>query len=332
MGKVWIGVDIGTAGIKFVKLKGKVLEEWGFGAIPIGTVAAGIIKDYSAVSSVLKDLSEKHNFKKGRVVTSVGGRDVIIRLITVPKLEKREFKSFLSWEIERNIPLSIDETVYDYHFLRSFFDEEGEKMEVLVVAVKRSVTEGIYDIFKSAGIELEAIEANPLPMLRVDELSEEEESFMLIDIGAGMVSITVLHEGRPILFRFLPTGGNAITTAVSSSLNLSFSEAEEFKKNRSLTDIKPYIEDILSDFIGEIVRCFDYVIGQFKKNVVNRLYITGRGSCLKGLDLFLESQIGIPVKRLDSLKGIHVKKGVSEIQELRSGWGLAIGLALRGVY
>lgn len=332
MSRVWIGVDIGTSGVKFAKLRGRNIEEWGFGAVPTGAIAAGLIKDHDAVSKVLRDLSERWSFKKGKVVTCVGGRDVIIRLITVPRLEKREFKRFLSWEIERNVPFSMDETIYDYHLLRNFFDEEGEKMEILVVAVRSSMVEGIYSAFKNAGIELEAIEAAPLPMLRTSELSEEEESLMLIDIGAGVTNITILHEARPILYRSLPIGGNTVTAAISSSLNLSFSEAEEFKKKGSLMNVKPYIEDILREFISEIMRCFDYVIGQFKRNVVNKLYITGKGSCLKGLDLFLENQVGIPVKRLDPTKGIHIKKEMGDIQELRNGWGLAIGLALRGVY
>ncbi|MCS7233864.1 MAG: type IV pilus assembly protein PilM [Synergistetes bacterium] len=332
MSRAWIGIDIGTSGIKFVKLKGRVLEEWGFKSIPLGVIAAGLIKDYGAVSKALSSMFERLDFKRGKVVTCIGGRDVIIRLINIPKVENRELKKFLDWEIGRNLPFSLDEAVYDSYVLRSVFDEEGEKLEILVVATKQSIVEGIYNVFKNIGIEIEAIEASLLPILRVDELVEEKESFMLIDIGAGTVDIAVLHEMRPILFRSLPTGGNAITSALSASLNLDFNKAEELKKGKSIIDLKPYIEDILADLIGEIMHCFDYIIGQFKENVVRSVYITGGVSSLKGLETFLEDQLGIPVKKINPLKGIHLKKETEEIHVFRNRLGLAIGLALRGVY
>ncbi|MBC7331923.1 MAG: type IV pilus assembly protein PilM [Synergistetes bacterium] len=325
--RMWIGVDVGTAGIKFAKVRGKTIEKWGFEPLPLGSVAAGLIKDRGSVLGALKKLADKHDFKRGKVVTCIGGRDVIIRLITLPVVEKREFKRFLVWEIERNLPYSIDEAVYDYHVINSFRDEEEEKMEILVVALRRSLSEEVYDLFKEAGIELEAIEASPIPLLRLGEISEEE-SFMLVDIGAGTTDICVVHSDYLTLFRSLPTGGNAISSAISASLGLSYDQAEEVKKAKTVVELRPYIEDILNNIINEIGRCFDYVIGQYKENVVRHVFLTGGVSYLKGLDVFLEEVLNMPVKKIDPVKGLAVNRSIDE--EIKSRYGIAIGLALRG--
>lgn len=327
--KTWVGVDIGTSGIKFAKLKGRAVKEWGFESLPLGAVAAGLIKDRGSVLKALKDLVNKHDLRKGNLVTCVGGRDVIIRTITLPFVEKGEMKRFLEWEVERNIPFGIDEALYDYHVMRRFQDQEGEKLEILIIAIKRSLSEEVYNLFFEAGVELEAIEAMPLPLLRVGGLLEERESFMLIDIGAGTTDMAIVHEGRLILFRSLPTGGNALSSSLSASLGLNYGEAEELKKVKEIEELKPHIEDVLATIVNETMRCFDYVIGQYKENVVRNVFITGGCASLKGLDLFLERALNIPVRKLNPLIGLTLKEEAGE--ELKSRWGLAIGLALRGL-
>lgn len=330
--KLWIGVDLGTSGIKFVKLNGRRIEDWGSMNLPEGTISMGVIKNASVLSGAIKELANKHDLRKGKVVTSIGGRDAIIKPIVIPKVEKGEFEKFLAWEIERHLPFPSDEAVYNYQIYRSFVEENESKVEILIVATRRSLARHIYDIFYDTGIELEAIEVTPFPFFRMVELSDIQQPFMLMDIGAGKTDVAVVKDGQLVLFRSILLGGNLFTSSISASLNIGFSEAEELKKNNTFGDLREHMEDIVANFMEEITKCFNFIIGQFKENIVNKIYITGGGSSLRGFDIAIENVFGIPVKKLDPLKGISLVDSGIGGSELRSRWSLALGLALRGVY
>ncbi len=333
--KAWVGFDLGTAGIKFAVLSGSKLEEWGIGLFSRGAIAAGVIRNPGEVSKVMKEMVEKHGLKGCRAVACGGGREVIIRMIQLPKMGKREFTKFLSWEIERHLPFPVDDAVYDYEISRTFFDEEGEKVEVLLVAMRRSVSRQIYDIFRSAGLNLEAIDAVPFPLFRLQGGSLTRGSFMILDIGAGTADIAVVHEDNLVMFRSILIAGNMLTSAISGSARLSFEEAENLKKERSFDELEEYIRPPFNDLIGEISRCFDYIIGQFRENVVKKVYITGGGGGIKGFDLALETELGLPVERINPLEGLDlgsVSVKERDLEDLKNRWGLAIGLALRGVF
>ncbi len=331
-GGSWIGIDIGTMGIKFAKLSGYKLEDWGSVPLPQGSIAAGVIKDFAAVSKAISELFNKRGIKRRRVVSCVGGRETVIRTMTLPRLEKKEFEKFLVWEIERFLPFPVEDAVYNYQILRSFRDGEGEKLEVMVVVTRKSLSRAIYEAFKGAEIELEAIEALPFPLLRSAELSRIKDGFMIIDMGAGTTDMAVVRENNIVLFRSIPIGGNSFTSAISASAKLDFSTAEKLKVDSSFAEIREYVSDVLSNLTDEVRRCFDYVIGQFKENIVSVIYLTGGGCAFKGFDVFLEGMFGISTRRLDPLKGLQLRTPVGELDELKSRWSLAIGLALRGVH
>ncbi len=331
--KAWVGFDLGTAGIKFAVLSGNRLEEWGTGLFSRGAIAAGVIRNLDEVSRVVKEMAEEHGLKGCRAVACGGGREVIIRMIQLPKMEKREFSKFLSWEIERHLPFPVDDAVYDYEISRTFFDEEGEKVEVLLVAMRRNISRQIYDIFRNAGLNLEAIDAIPFPLFRLQGGSLARGSFMILDIGAGTTDIAVVHENILVMFRSILIAGNMFTSAISTSVKLSFEEAENLKKEKSFEELEEYIRPPFNDLIGEILRCFDYIIGQFRENIVKKVYITGGGGAIRGFDSALEEELGLPVERINPLEGLSLGPVEErDFEDLKNRWGVAIGLALRGVF
>jgi cell division protein FtsA len=65
-------------------------------------------------------------------------------------------------------------------------------------------------------------------MAVLDE-TEKEKGVLLVDMGAGNTSLSILHQGRCIFGTSLPLGGDAITNDIASVLNISFGDAEKIK-------------------------------------------------------------------------------------------------------
>ena len=83
-----------------------------------------------------------------------------------------------------------------------------------------------------AGYELAGIVVSPLALADVLlSADEKEKGCVLINLRAGITSITIYKRGALLYFAVLPFGHSLITKDLSEGLNLNESEAEELKIN-----------------------------------------------------------------------------------------------------
>ena len=95
--------------------------------------------DPGIVSEAIKDLMASAGIKAKKVVTAVGGRDVIIKKINMDRMKEAEAREVIRWEAEQHVPFDMDNVELDFQIL----DPEGEglQMTVLLVAAKRELVE-----------------------------------------------------------------------------------------------------------------------------------------------------------------------------------------------
>jgi type IV pilus assembly protein PilM len=98
-----IGIDIGSSYIKVVELakNANQLELLNFSRVPL---ADNIV----IVDSIKKAVKESRVTSKS-VNTSISGKSVVVRYISLPKMTKQELKSAIRFEAEKYIPFSVGE-------------------------------------------------------------------------------------------------------------------------------------------------------------------------------------------------------------------------------
>src|SRR5204862_5842891 len=89
-----VGLDIGTSAVKAVELtdSGGKLEVTGFGQIEVAT------DDATAKASAVSELMREGGFRTRRVVTSLSGKMVIVRYLTMVKMTDDELKNAIAFE------------------------------------------------------------------------------------------------------------------------------------------------------------------------------------------------------------------------------------------
>jgi hypothetical protein len=89
----------------------------------------------------------------------------------------------------------------------------------------------------------------------------------------------------------------------------------------------------LFELAGEIARSVEFLMSQRQNVIVDEVYLLGGGSLLKDLDKFLQTQLGVPVVRLNPFKYMDAspvtsRMGRDYVEQVVPIFAVAVGLAL----
>lgn len=109
----------------------------------------------------------------------------------------------------------------------------------------------------------------------------------VVDIGGGTTGISILNNGKVVYIADEPTGGTHFSLVISGAYNMTFSEAEKYKKDPKnhkelLVTLKPVIEKI-SSIIKTHIKDYN----------VNSISLVGGTACLTGIEEIIEERLGI---------------------------------------
>lgn len=110
----------------------------------------------------------------------------------------------------------------------------------------------------------------------------------VVDIGGGTTGIAIIQNGKVVYTADEPTGGTHFSLVIAGAKQISFEEAEDFKKKRetqreAIFMVKPVIQKVAS-IIKNHIRNFE----------VNEVYLVGGTCCLEGIEKIVEAELQIP--------------------------------------
>ena len=325
--KFSVGVDIGAAQIKVVKLRlaKDQAELCGFDIQPskfdLGEVLKNILEPLSGLP----------------VNISVSGQQSVIRYVNFLRMSNSELKQALKFEAQKHIPFSIAEVNLDGYILKD--DLPDNKMLVLIAAVKKELVNQRLKLIEALGYRVNIIDIDSIALINAFnfnypvEPEEEHKALGLLNIGFSMTNLDILDAGIPRLSRDMHVAGNAFTQKVADIFGLDFANAEKLKINpeaEKLNKIKAGVESALANLAGEIRTSFDYYESQGASSV-GKIYLSGGSARLNGLKEMLEHFLSIEVERWDPFKKIKIGSDIDpdKLKESSGELAVAVGLALR---
>lgn len=341
------GLDLSDLSMKAVWLDREghqdTIKSFGSVALPMGSVVDGEIMDSEAVKNAILNLLEKCGPKKmktRKVICSLPETKAFLRVLTIPLMEKTEAQEAIKWEIEANIPLTLDQVYYDWQILDANFTQETGKMSVLVVAVARSGVDQFQSVLESAGLEVLGLETESIAQAR-SLLPEENEkrTTLIVDIGDRRTSFLIAIGSTPCFTSSVPLSSQMITDAISKSLQISFEEAEDIKIKQGLGSLamkSPVLKaalPVLENISVEIEKSIDFYLNNLKYSpAVDAIILCGGGANMQGLLPYLARRLSRPIEFGNPWVNINLGKHLPLIDRNRSvQYSTAIGLALRGL-
>ncbi|MBD2355524.1 pilus assembly protein PilM [Tolypothrix sp. FACHB-123] len=353
-----VGIELAPERVNIVQLRkqrqGFKIEALISVEVPEGLVTDGQITDPPAMAQLIQQALADNKIKASRVATAVPGRDSIVRLIPVPaELDDKELREMvLNHEAALYLPYPREEADVDYQKLGYFVDEDGiEKVQVLLVATRKEVTDTYISTFEQAGLEIDVLEINSFALIRTirDQLRQfgPQEAAVLVDIEFDSSEIAIIVNGVPQFSRTVPIGTYQMQQALSKAMSLPTSRDMELLQGMAimtapieggktgLTDINPgmaAILRVLGELTDELRRSIDFYLNQSENLEIAQIFLAGPGGGLQQLDEFFTQRLSLPTAQIDPITSLSLELNEEKYPVVqRSGLATVMGLGMREV-
>jgi type IV pilus assembly protein PilM len=195
------------------------------------------------------------------------------------------------------------------------------------VAVRRQQVEDLDLLCKVAGLNLIAVEIEPLAIHRVLGPIIEQENEAFLNVGASRSWFAIFRQGIMVYYRSLALGFSPIYN-VQNENPLMLSQVQD-----TLGQQTGRYEDFVRDMLAEMARFIEYYDIQNRGNEVPNIYLMGGGSRLAGMATALKEGLGRDVLIADSLAHVRIpfKTSEEDYDMLKHDFTVAIGLAARNL-
>jgi len=337
--KTTVALDIGSGLIKLVAVthgSGEpILSKVAYTSVVDDAIVEGEVMDPGIVADAIRGLMMSSGIKTKSVVIAVGGRDVIIKKISMDRLGEAQAREVIRWEAEQHVPFDMENVELDFQIL----DPEGDglQMTVLLVAAKRDLVENKIALLNEVGLHPAIIDVDAFALHNAFEVNYPDAMngvVGLVNIGHEMTNINILEEGIPVLTRDLPVGTRRFREDMQRERGLSAEEADQllqgFEPNEVLA---PFLETRGEELAVGIERAAAFLQSASRSaGGISRIYTTGGGGRIPGLNRVLAERLRLPVELANPLEKLRVAEGVFDnynVDEVAPLLMLPIGLALR---
>jgi type IV pilus assembly protein PilM len=338
-----VGCDVGSSSIKIVELKPLKNDEYQLLCAAIANLSPeaivdGAIMDSSLVVEALSRLVADNAIKNPNFGGSLSGHSVIIKKIQLPSMTDNELAESIQWEAEQYIPFDINDVNLDYVVLES---GTGDTMDVLLVAVKKDRIADYTSVIVQAGRDPVLVDVDVFSLQNAYEAnySVEDVTTALVNIGASVMNINVLHHSNSIFWRDVAFGGNQYTEAIQRELNLPREDAERLKLGErvgehSLQQVMGVLNGVSEDLAAELQKTIDFFVATSSVDRIDRLVLAGGSAQVLNLDEVLKERFQVDVEVLNPFRNIRYSETDFDpewINRHAPAMSIAVGLAVRTV-
>jgi type IV pilus assembly protein PilM len=350
-GKLALGLDIGSTGVKLILLKeqrrrgqvGFALQSFGMKPLPPEAIVDGALMNSTAIVQAIQELMGELKVKQREVAIGVSGHSVIIKKISMPRMTQEELEEAIQWEAEQHIPFDIKDVNIDTQILKPDANDATGQMDVLLVAAKKDMINDYTTVVSEAGLAPAVVDVDAFAVQNCFSANydvPEKETVVLINAGAAVVNINILAGGVTTFTRDVTIGGNQFTEEIQKQLNVSYEEAEALKIGGGRGDadavvpqeVERVMSSVAEQVAGEIQRSLDFYAGTAADANFTKVFLSGGTAKIPALFKTIESRVGVPVEIMNPFKQIEIdnrKFDPAFIMDVAPLAAVAVGLALR---
>ncbi|MCO4005451.1 pilus assembly protein PilM [Pseudomonas aeruginosa] len=335
-----LGIDISSTSVKLLELSrsgGRYkVEAYAVEPLPPNAVVEKNIVELEGVGQALSRVLVKAKTNLKSAVVAVAGSAVITKTIEMEAgLSEDELENQLKIEADQYIPYPLEEVAIDFE-VQGLSARNPERVDVLLaenVEVREAALALAGLTAKVVDVEAYALERSYALLSSQLGADTDQLTVAVVDIGATMTTLSVLHNGRTIYTREQLFGGRQLTEEIQRRYGLSVEEAGLAKKQGGLPD--DYDSEVLRPFKDAVVQQvsrslqFFFAAGQF--NDVDYIVLAGGTASIQDLDRLIQQKIGTPTLVANPFAdmALNGKVNAGALASDAPALMIACGLALR---
>ena len=254
--KSLLGLDITSSAVKLLEISRSGnryrVESYMVRPLPPNTVVEKNINDVEALAEIIRKVVSQAKAKARDTAVAVSGSSVITKVIEMPAdLNDQAMETQIALEADQYIPYPLDEVALDFEVI-GLSDNNPEQVDVLLAACRRENVDSRADALEQAGLNPKVVDVEVFAVERAFELLSTQleelgdQVVAIADIGATMLTLSVLVNGKTVYTREQLFGGKQVTEEIQRRYGLSLEEAGQAKKQGGLPE--DYVSEVLEPF------------------------------------------------------------------------------------
>ena len=303
---VVLGLDISSTAIKLLELGQSGdrmrVESYAVEPLPANSVIEKNIADVEAVGDAIKRAVKRSASRTKLAAVAVAGSAVITKIIAMPaSLTEDEMEQQIELEADQYIPYPLEEVNLDFEVIGPS-ENDRERIDVLLAASRSENVDIRIAAIELAGLKAKIVDVEAYAMenafsLLIPQLPEQgiDQTIAVIDIGATMTTLNVMHDRKTIYTREQVFGGKQLTEEIQRRYGLSYEEAGMAKRQGGLPD--NYIPEVLEPFkdamTQQVSRSLQFFYGSSQYNNVDHIVLAGGSAMIPGIDEMIANKLGV---------------------------------------
>ena len=303
---VVLGLDISSTAIKLLELGQNGdrfrVESYAVEPLPANSVIEKNIADVEAVGDAIKRAVKRSASRTKLASVAVAGSAVITKIIAMPaSLTEDDMEQQIELEADQYIPYPLEEVNLDFEVIGPS-ENDPERIDVLLAASRSENVDIRIAAIELAGLKAKIVDVEAYAMenafsLLIPQLPEQgiDQTIAVIDIGATMTTLNVMHDRKTIYTREQVFGGKQLTEEIQRRYGLSYEEAGMAKRQGGLPD--NYVPEVLEPFkdamTQQVSRSLQFFYGSSQYNNVDHIVLAGGSAMIPGIDEMIANKLGV---------------------------------------
>ncbi len=297
------GLDISDRSIEIAELNKLFrfsVENFGRLELPEGIISDGRILNEKTLAGQITMLLQNVKPRKlstNKVILSMPENQVFTHHLVLNTILKGEaLRILVQKEIMKVLPINLNKLYWDI----SVKPIPNDGLSITFVGILKEVADSYIRVCNSVGLSVISFSLETLSIARL-LLAPGQIVTAIVDMGTNTTNVSIIKGNDEICLTVsIPTGGRAMTQAISQGLNIDENQAEAKKIDVGSADSDELfflIEPIVKNISMEISRAINYFEETFKEQV-NVVILVGGASIMGGIKDKISDILSKPVSSI----------------------------------
>ena len=336
----FFSLDIGTNSMRIVQLSGSSQHGWALQRYAYVPINQQLTQDSSDLGK--KRLGEailgavnQAGIKTKNIALGLPASKTFTAIVETETLPEKELAKSFKYELDKYVPMALSDAKADYTIIGPSPNDPA-KTEVLVSSVAKDYAESTMEMIEKTGLNIIAMEPEPLAMARALTTPGAIDATMVVDFGEESTDLVVMYKDQPRLVRSIPGGVDVLIRAIANGLNVRPDQARQFILKFGLDEqqvegqVFKILNTHLDSYASELAKSVRFFQTKYINGKVGGIVLSSYASMIPLFPEYIEAKTGVPTMKGNPWQLVRTTADQQRaLMNVSSEFAVAIGLSER---
>ena len=336
----FFSLDIGTNSMRIVQLSGGGQRGWTlqkFAYVPIDQKLTADSSDLGKkrLGEAIMGAVDQAGIKTKNIAIGLPASKTFTAIVEAETLPEKELRKTFKYELDKYVPMSLNDAKADYVIL-GLSPNDPAKTEVLVSSVAKDYAESVMEMIEKTGLNIVAMEPEPLAMARSLSIPGAIDATMIVDFGEKSTDLVIMYKDQPRLVRSIPGGFDVLVNAVSGGLSVREDQARQFilKFGLDTRQVEGQVFKVLGvhldNYASELAKSVRFFQTKYINGKVGGMVLSGYASMIPLFSEYIEAKTNVPTMKGNPWQSVRTTPQQQQaLMPVASEFAVVIGLSER---